>query len=141
MLPETFWAKVFHAPKTGCWEWTGAIQSSGYGSFGVNKSGRLAHRLSYESMRGPIPEGLQIDHLCKNKVCVNPWHLEPVTHQENQARTDRATKTHCKHGHPLSGANLGKTGRGYRRCMTCNRINAARWRAKRKMEKAVEVGA
>lgn len=69
-----------------CWNWQGAVTSSGYGS--VGHRGRIwsTHRLAYELLIGPIPDGLQIDHLCRNKLCCNPWHLEPVTVQENRRR-------------------------------------------------------
>ncbi len=75
-------APHFEVNEDGCWEWLHAIQVRGYGVL----RGRLAHRVIYEAVRGPIPEGLQIDHLCENKRCVNPWHLEAVTLQENLRR-------------------------------------------------------
>lgn len=81
-----FWAKVRRTGTT-CWNWQGARQSRGYGSFGI-APGRtaLAHRVAYEAMVGPIPDGMTLDHLCENKVCVNPAHLEPVTREENTRR-------------------------------------------------------
>jgi len=118
--------------KTGnCWEWIGAKQSGGYGSFGIYCEMKLAHRLSYEHWIGKIPEGLQIDHLCRVRHCVNPDHLEPVTNKENVIRGNAGkhdnsfnkTKTHCKHGHEFTPENTYRRPRGSRECRTCGRIN------------------
>lgn len=92
--------------ESGCWEWTGA-RSRGYGLLAVNYRRWKAHRLSWELFRGPIPDDLTIDHLCRNKACFNPDHLEPVTQAENLRRGDtiparNALKTHCPQGHPYS---------------------------------------
>lgn len=125
--------------ESGCWLWTGALNSRGYSCIGVDGKSQLAHRVSYELHVGPIPEGLQIDHLCRVKRCINPEHLEPVTAQENCARTPEAMKTHCVNGHELSGWNLmvkaRRSGRVIRNCRTCH--NAAnRAAAARRKEKA-----
>lgn len=81
---ERFWKRTIQSPD-GCWEWVGTITNSGYGS--LSDSGQvLAHRFAYELLVGPIPEGLQIDHLCNVRNCVNPAHLEPVTGLENMRR-------------------------------------------------------
>lgn len=90
-----------------CWLWTGAVQNRGYGNF----RSKLAHRVSYEKYVGPIPKGLTLDHLCKNRLCVNPKHLEPVTQYVNNMRGDGPTainsrKTHCANGHALEGENI-----------------------------------
>lgn len=106
-----------------CWAWTGALNSRGYGCTAVNGKSQLAHRVAYQLLVGDIPAGMQIDHLCGNKRCCNPAHLEPVTDRVNKARTDRANKTMCVHGHSLSGDNLILKKRGdrstVRNCRTC----------------------
>lgn len=109
-----------------CWEWTGATNSRGYGSCASGRKGKtmLAHRRAYEIVVGPIPEGLTIDHLCRNKVCVNTDHMEPVTGPENTRRA-LALISHCKQGHPFEGDNLRvvqrRTGHLHRVCVTCQR--------------------
>ena len=131
---SNFWSKV---QKTdSCWIWTGS-KRYGYGFFGSNYEHRQAHRFSWELHRGPIPEGLQIDHLCRNPSCVNPEHLEPVTQRENILRGVGATaklakQTHCKNGHPLSGDNLylRKGAFGFERiCRICKKAYFAEWKA------------
>lgn len=124
MTPEErFWSKV---EKTdGCWLWTGALNGGGYGRFNVGR--RLyAHRAAYLMFVGPIPDGLQIDHLCRVRHCVNPDHLEPVTHAENVRRGEVGTRermrTHCPHGHEYTEANTYVHPRdGSRKCMACAR--------------------
>ena len=97
----------------------------------------MSHRLAYELEIGPIPAGLEIDHLCRVRNCVNPAHLEPVTHAENIRRgtgplAENARKTECVHGHPLEGANLYvRPGDGHRQCRACNTARSAAWRARR----------
>lgn len=119
----------------GCWIWNHVPTNSGYGAFCLDRIPRAAHRVVYELIKGPIPQGMQLDHLCRNRVCVNPDHLEPVTCRENLLRGSEthaarnAIKTHCKYGHPFSGANLGADRHGYKRCLTCHRELQKRWRA------------
>ncbi len=110
--------------KNGCWNWD-VCDNLGYGraTDGKHRSVK-AHRLMYERLVGPIPEGLVIDHLCRNRTCVNPDHLEPVTQSENVRRGNgfsavNARKTHCKRGHPLDGDNLYRNPAGARVCRTC----------------------
>ncbi|MEU8682932.1 HNH endonuclease signature motif containing protein [Streptomyces sp. NPDC048611] len=93
-----------------CWEWTGSKTPGGYGQFWVKPRLVVSHRFAYEQVLGPIPDGLQLDHLCRNRACVNPQHLEPVTQQVNIWRgfsiaTANRLKTHCPHGHPYSAEN------------------------------------
>lgn len=115
---ERFNAKTTHAP-SGCIEWTADMSNSGYGRFwiGPEKGNKaLAHRWSYEYHVGPIPEGLVIDHLCRNRVCVNPEHLEPVTASENVRRgvsgerikASAAARTHCRRGHEYTEDSIGR---------------------------------
>lgn len=112
--------------ETGCHVWEGAKQSRGYGCFGVGGGkSALAHRWIYEQAVGPIGPGLQIDHACKNKACVNPAHLEAVSAKENNRRSDspsakNARATHCANGHELSGPNLFFKRDGRRQCRRCH---------------------
>ena len=119
---------------SGCWVWTGSTRK-GYGKISVDGKSEQAHRASYEAHVGAIPAGLTIDHLCRNKACINPAHLEPVTNQENLRRAQpfRVLKDHCVHGHPLSGENLmlQQKKRGIERvCRECNLTALRKWRAK-----------
>lgn len=124
------------APKVlvgdGCWEWSAARNQYGYGLIGRGRRGEgsvLAHRAVYELLVGPIPEGLTLDHLCRNRCCVRPSHLEPVTLAENKARgmspgAMNARKTHCTHGHEFTAENTYMY-RGWRQCRTCIRAKDA----------------
>lgn len=135
MSPSDRWhANAIHS-KTGCWIWRGRPDKNGYGHLKINGRGVKAHRYGYELLVGPIPDGMQLDHLCRNRLCVNPTHLEPVTSRENTLRgqtlaASQAAQTHCIHGHPLFGENLRMCGRK-RVCRTCNSTNAKRWRSLR----------
>lgn len=133
-LPLTFWGKTIPGVD-GCWHWQGALNSRGYGCFGVAGVSQLAHRVAYASLVGPIPEGLTIDHLCRVKRCVNPAHLEPVTLRENIARAaEQDRPTHCPEGHVYTPENTHvkrrSNGQVNRTCRTCgNRRARARYRA------------
>lgn len=119
--------------ESGCWEWVGYRNSRGYGYIMmIGKGNTPAHRVTYEFWVGLIPDGLEIDHLCRNPSCVNPEHLEPVTHAENMARSAPAQQTHCKRGgHPLSGDNLYiNATSGARQCRACMGEARARWEEK-----------
>ena len=110
-----------------CIVWIGTTGRLGYGHISVNSSTKDVHRVSYETFVRPIPEGLSLDHLCRNRACINPDHLEPVSHRENVLRgfgptSLNARKTHCKRGHPLSGDNLYIIpSTGSRVCRVCDR--------------------
>lgn len=130
-IEERFWSNVIKSSVENCWNWIGKSKTKdGYGRFRVGTIKKLAHRYSYELIVGPISKELEIDHLCKNRSCVNPKHLEPVTHLENMVRGAYATKTHCKSGHLFNTENtilkisLSKKGviRNYRSCRECGRI-------------------
>ncbi len=124
ILSERFWEKV---QKTdGCWEWQAAKDGCGYGFIWVRTRMYRAHRISYEMLHGPIPAGLQIDHLCCNPGCVNPSHLEVVTQAENMRRgvawEHQRRKTHCPKGHPYDATNTYfNPTTGSRTCRTCHR--------------------
>lgn len=136
-FPERFARKVAVAP-TGCWIWEASRNQYGYGQFYFAGQPRKAHRLAYEWAMGEIPVGLEIDHLCKVRECVNPAHLEPVTHRENLLRGDtfqaaNAAKTHCKRGHEFSPENTRVVAGRWRKCRTCMRNEARlRMQAKRR---------
>lgn len=120
-LPDRFWRRVVVDGQTGCWNWTGGKTPGGYGRIGRFD---YTHRLTYKTLVGRIPDGLQIDHLCRNRACCNPEHLEPVTQRENILRSPvalaaiNARKTHCKRGHEFTSANTVIVPRG-RKCRTC----------------------
>jgi hypothetical protein len=120
-LEQRFWEKVDRRGPDECWPWLASTDGKGYGSFRVGKHQR-AHRFAYELLIGPIPAGLVIDHLCRNRACVNPAHMEPVTPLENQRRGihGNSKKTHCPQGHPYDDGNTYRY-RGRRICKACRR--------------------
>ena len=118
---DRFWEKVDFSGD--CWEWTASTRGRGYGQFGWSTHRIVdAHRAVWELLIGPIPDGMTIDHLCQNKICVNPDHLEVVTHRVNINRWggSASKKTRCPQGHPLFGDNL-RVVSGKRRCIDCDR--------------------
>lgn len=128
-------------PETGCWEWQGAKEKGGYGIIKVTKQPgthrrEMVHRAAYEELVGPIPEGLTLDHLCRNRACCNPAHLEPVTGHENMVRgrapdTIFRDGTHCIHGHEFTPENTYIDKRG-RYCRECRRRRNAESDARKK---------
>lgn len=134
IVTERFWASIDRSGDTSgdCWVWTGSRTSEGYGRllvFGVHYT---AHRVSYELHHGPIPDGLVLDHLCRNVSCVNPDHLEPVTDAENVLRGEgsparNARKTYCKRGHPLDAKRV---------CRVCRHADQVTYRERRRRAQA-----
>ena len=121
----------------GCWEWTGPTYG-GYGRLAVGHAYERAHRVSYALAIGPIPDGLEIDHLCRNRACVNPDHLEAVEHRENVLRGEgpaarHAVQTECHRGHPFDAANtyMRPDHRG-RECRACGRERVRQYDARKK---------
>ena len=135
-LTERFWEKVDKSLiHNGCWIWTAHLVRNGYGHFriGSRTDGShtmvYSHRFSYEERRGPVPDGLQLDHLCRNRACVNPDHLEAVTAAENVRRGIRPEKTHCPSGHSYDATNTGVNRKGVKVCRMCRRLDSQRRRA------------
>ena len=138
-------AKRFVTDDNGCWNWIGAIDPCGYGRFYIHKRSRLAHRLMWELVGKTLDPLMQLDHLCRNKACVNPKHLEQVTARINIMRSEcnsakNARKTHCGKGHPLSGSNLyiykTKAGVG-RACQTCCKVAWKAYYLRKKLNASV----
>lgn len=127
-LARRFWSKVRKG--NGCWEWIGAKTPLGYGRIKVSKNARNAHRIAYRLLIGEIPEGADIDHLCRNPACVNPQHLEAVSHRTNVLRGNgspvqrNAYVTHCGNGHLFDLFNTYFYGHR-RHCRVCNRLRRA----------------
>lgn len=121
---KRFMDKVVLEP-SGCWRWisTMAGPKSTYGQFAIKGKKIPAHRVAYVMFVGEIPTGLELDHLCRNRWCVNPAHLEPVTHTENMQRGSRAMRAHCIRGHKYTPENIyTRKNRGGRECKECNRL-------------------
>jgi hypothetical protein len=140
-LPTRFWAKTCIEDRgytTPCITWTAFKTTAGYGRFGWQGKSDFAHRVAYKVLVGPIPKGLELDHLCRNRACVNVDHLEPVTHRENVLRGTapaavRARKAYCKRGHEFTEENTRvdqKTGN--RNCRTCLAMLQEAWNDKRR---------
>ena len=146
-LDSRFWAKVVISAintynGTQCWEWASAVTVNGYGMFWFNRAPEYAHRLSYENKHEKIPKGLVINHLCRNRKCVNPDHLEAVTQQENCRKgltgflpgLMQRLKTHCPKGHEYNEENTRIKNDGSRSCRACNNAWTHQYNHNKKME-------
>ena len=140
-----FEAKIERIPFLTCWVWIGALDEDGYGRFCFKGANRKAHRIAYELYRGPIPCGLELDHLphCRNRWCVHPWHTEAVTHRENVLRGEgitaqHAKKTHCIYLHELTEQNIYWRGR-WRKCRQCRRERGHLHRKKKSYDQVVSI--
>jgi len=128
---QRFWDKVKgYSDPDKCWLWIGCATPSAngslYGRFRLNGRLLMAHRIAYELMVGPIPKGLELDHLCRSTLCINPFHHEPVTHRVNIMRgrnlgSFNAHKTHCPKGHPYDDDNTYVYSSGSRSCRACHK--------------------
>lgn len=144
-VAERFWTYISPEPNSGCWLWTSAVSAAGYGQIGGE--GRrapvlYAHRVSFEIHNGPIPEGMQVDHKCQMRCCVNPDHmqlLDAAAHQnvtmarlpEHFSTTRARERTHCKYGHEWTPENQYRAQSGYRGCIICKREYLRTWRKAR----------
>lgn len=136
-LAERFWPKVSVGASNECWPWIAYVGRNGYGDFGVGgRKVERSHRVAYKLVKGPIPEGLQIDHLCRNRRCCNPEHLEAVSPAENtrrgyaglHKRIEQLAKTHCPQGHEYTPENT-YVWNGKRNCKICVMARQRRRRA------------
>lgn len=131
---------------TPCWEWIGCKDTNGYGAFTTEAPNRRlvrAHRWAYSHWIQPIPDALTIDHLCRNRMCVNPFHLELVSKGINTLRGRspialNSTKIYCKRGHKLFGENIWFDSHGWRQCKTCRNIRNTWRNSRRKEERACQ---
>jgi hypothetical protein len=133
-LRERLLRRLIIDPETGCLLWTGHKTHDGYGLIFVTtgKPQKLTHRIMWELHEGPIPEGMELDHLCSVRHCAAVAHLEPVTHLENLARGRGYNLTHCKNGHEFDLFSTSWDSRGWRSCRTCNKDAVSRYQARKK---------
>lgn len=123
-VPERLWSRIEMAD--GCWMWTGSRTRNGYGKVDIGRSSQVAHRAVYTAVVGTIPLGMQLDHLCRNRRCVNPSHLEPVTPRTNKIR---AGGERCPNGHEYASRGYVSTS-GERVCRACRTSRVRRYRSK-----------
>lgn len=131
-LRSRFWERVAIGDEHECWNWSRSMGSHGYGQAWDGITVRLAHRCAWELAHGRIPDGLTVDHLCRNRRCCNPGHLQLLTNQENAAGNGHSLKESCPSGHPYSETNTYRNPTtGHRTCITCRDANKAAWEARR----------
>lgn len=114
-------SRAIPEPNSGCWLWEGGLCTNGYAQIMIARRYKMAHVVCYKIHRGDYPDGLELDHHCRVRSCINPDHLEPVTKLENmrRARVLMAPKTHCKNGHLFTPDNIYSYGDGRRHCRNC----------------------
>lgn len=131
---DRLFEKFLPEPNSGCWLWTGAMSGNSYGSMSYEGRMQKAHRVAYKMFVGPVPEGMDLDHLCRTRICCNPDHLEPVTRSENLRRSPlmdrRSANTHCLRGHEFTAENTMIRPNGWRSCRECMRNHIRNWRAR-----------
>jgi len=138
-MKRNLWKKIER--EGDCWVWTGSTANRGYGSIHHNgRNGYLPHRLVWELLRGPIPDGLVLDHMCQNRRCVNPKHLDPVTNRVNILRGKSVAalnfiKTECVNGHAFDSKNTKIRKDGTRSCRQCERDRLKKFRENQKLKK------
>jgi len=141
VIEGRLWEKIIPEPNSGCWLWIGATNRTGHGQIRIGGHNRPPHRVMYEMIHGPVPAELDMDHLCRVPCCVNPTHVEPVTHLENVARGDAgkhwSDRDRCKHGHLFTPENTRWQGKA-RRCRECTKrsSNEYYWRRGRALREA-----
>ena len=118
-----FWSLVDIRGPADCWPWTAGRSSEGYGRYVMHGGTLNTHRIAWEDLNGPIPDGLSIDHLCRNRACQNPAHMEPVSPEENTRRGSTRDSDTCPSGHPYSTSRP-------KYCPTCQKASVARYKAK-----------
>lgn len=133
-MPNRILDKIVKEKGTECWKWTGAVFQKPYGNYGQLRFGtkvKRAHRVSYEFYKGTIKRGLEIDHLCHNTLCVNPDHLEAVTHTENMQRRKDSRLPECRYGHKYTAETTYiRPSNGRRECISCRKLRHLMWYSK-----------
>lgn len=133
-IRERLYARLAIDPATKCWNWLGTISAGKYGSIYYDGRMQKVHRVAWELEKGSVPNGMDLDHLCRNRKCCNPDHLEPVTRSENLRRSPlmdrKSALTHCKRGHEFTTENTIIRKNGWRACRICMRQHIRDWRAR-----------